>query len=171
MAQTKHYGSPYDYEKKLKKVMERLGAGKFNYDWNRYDCFIEFYYKEGFYRFEHSVKKSLDSTLKLQYGSDAFAQLVLALEDLARLVERGIYELSTWVSGLKALPAATTLPKWANIMQLHNIPNDFQETKKHYKKLVHDAHPDKGGSEEKFTELQDALAQAKAYYDEYGNGD
>ncbi|SHF53777.1 hypothetical protein SAMN02746089_02114 [Caldanaerobius fijiensis DSM 17918] len=33
--------------------------------------------------------------IKLVYGLDAFAQIVLSLEDLARMVERGIYDLQT----------------------------------------------------------------------------
>ena len=34
-----------------------------------------------------------------------FAQLVKTLEDIARMVERGIYDLSTWIEGMKTLPS------------------------------------------------------------------
>ncbi len=164
MAQTKHYADSITYENKLKKVMERLGVEKFNYDWNRHECWIEFYYNDGFYRFEHSVEKSKGTKLMLQYGSDAFAQLVLALEDLARLVERGIYELQTWVSGLKALPAAPVLPAWAITMNLDSLPKDINEAKVVYLKLAKDLHPDKGGSHEDFISLQKAMKQAEEFY-------
>ena len=81
------------YESKLKRVMERLGITKYNYNWDRFEAWIEFTYKGTLYRFEHSVEKARKNGISLSYGSDAFAQLVLSLEDIARMTERGIYEL------------------------------------------------------------------------------
>lgn len=39
---------------------------------------------------------------KKQYAG---AEVVLALEDLVRMIDRGIYDLSTWVAGMKYLLA------------------------------------------------------------------
>jgi len=39
------------------------------------------------------VEKERKNGISLSYGSDAFAQLVLSLEDIARMTERGIDEL------------------------------------------------------------------------------
>ena len=107
MASKKIYSSPELYEDKLVRVMARLGIeeGDYNYDWSRQECWVEFRYKGELYRFSHSVKNAQEHGISLQYGSDAFAQVVLSLEDLARMVERGIYDLSTWVAGMKALQA------------------------------------------------------------------
>ena len=106
---TKQYASPEQYETKLEKVMARLGVESYDYDWNRHDCWVSFTYKGQPYRFTHSVKNAKEHNIDLRYGSDAFAQVVLSLEDLARMVERGIYDLSTWVAGMKYLPAAETV--------------------------------------------------------------
>lgn len=95
----KQYGTADAYERKLNRVMERLGVESHNFNWDRWGCWIEFRLKGDLYRFDHSVDKARARGVELRYGSDAFAQVVLALEDLARMVERGIYELSTWVAG------------------------------------------------------------------------
>jgi hypothetical protein len=104
---SKQYAAGELYEKKLTKVMERLGVITFNYNWDRFGCFIEFRYKNDLYRFDHTIEKARARGIDIKYGSDVFAQVVLALEDLARMVERGIYDLSTWVSGMKYLPPPT----------------------------------------------------------------
>ena len=49
--------------------------------------------------------------IKMAYGSDCFAQIVLSLEDLARMAERGIYELQTWLSGMQYLPPPVVVPE------------------------------------------------------------
>lgn len=85
--------------------MKRLGVDDYIY---KYDPegwgWIEFVYKKEKYKFEHSVGKARAKNIDLQNGEDAFIQLVLAIEDLARLAERGIYDLQSWIEGLKMLP-------------------------------------------------------------------
>ena len=105
MAERKQYASLEFYEKKLGKVMERLGIEPEQYDWdcNRTGCWVQFHYKGSLYRFEHSVQNAQARGHNLSYGSDAFAQVVLALEDLARLVDRGIYDLQNWIAGMLSL--------------------------------------------------------------------
>lgn len=104
MARKKYSGGFEEYESKLKRVMERLGVKQYKYDWSRNECFIEFTYKNQYYRFEHSLHKAAEHKQNIHYSSDLFAQLVKTLEDIARMVERGIYDLSTWIEGMKTLP-------------------------------------------------------------------
>lgn len=94
MARKKYSGGFEEYESKLKRVMERLGVKQYKYDWSRNECFIEFTYKNQYYRFEHSLHKAAEHKQNIHYSSDLFAQLVKTLEDIARMVERGIYDLS-----------------------------------------------------------------------------
>ena len=105
----KQYAEPAAYEAKLEKVMTRLGVDQYDYDWSRFECWVSFVYKGQNYRFSHSVENARAHGVNIRYGSDVFAQVVLSLEDLARMVERGIYDLSTWVSGMKYLPAGERL--------------------------------------------------------------
>ena len=99
MATRKQYASPESYELKLERVIERMGATDYNYNWDRHGAWVEFRLKGQLYRFDHSVEKAQARGFKLTYGSDVFAQLVIALEDLARIAERGIYEIRTWLGG------------------------------------------------------------------------
>ena len=108
----KQYADPDFYERKLKQVMERLKVNEYDWNWDRHGCWIQFRINSELYRFEHGLQKAQTRGAKLSYGSDAFAQLVLALEDLARMVERGIYELQTWVAGMKYLPPAIEVPSF-----------------------------------------------------------
>jgi len=101
MAERKH-GPASIYEYKLQQVMERLGVEESNFNWDRWSAWVEFTYCGEIYRLEHSVEKAGAKGVDLRYGSDAFAEVVLTLEDLVRIVERGIYELETWLLGMKA---------------------------------------------------------------------
>lgn len=164
---TKQYGDPAMYEKKLNKIMEKLNIEKYNYDWNRHGGFVEFWYKDEFYKFEHTVEKAKAKGIKLVYGSDAFAQIVLALEDLARITNRGIYDLQSYIQGVKALPeAALVLPGWALRLHFEYLPESYQEVKRQYRKMAMVMHPDKGGDAVLFNQLQDALEKADEYFEE-----
>ena len=108
-----------DYEAKLARVMERLGAESYNYDWTRAACFIEFIYHGQLYRFEHSVEKAKTHGQNIVHVSDLFAQLVMTLEDIARMTERGIYELQSWIEGMKlcrhrALLSLRAFKRWVS---------------------------------------------------------
>ena len=133
MARKKYSGGFEEYESKLKRVMERLGVKQYKYDWSRNECFIEFTYKNQYYRFEHSLHKAAEHKQNIHYSSDLFAQLVKTLEDIARMVERGIYDLSTWIEGMKTLP-----PK-------------------------KQSHPDSGGNSELFCLYKSAYEEAEKY--------
>lgn len=163
----KQYGAADYYKRKLERVMERLGIEKYNYNFDRHGCWVEFYYKNELYRFDHSVEKARTKGIELIYGSDAFAQVVLALEDLTRMVERGIYDLSTWVAGMKYLPpAAVEVPSFMQFLGFKQIPSGPEEVKKRYRQLAKQIHPDVGGTQEDFEKLQRAAEQSLKYFGE-----
>ena len=157
----KQYAEPSTYEAKLEKVMTRLGVERFDYNWDRSSCWIEFFYKGQVYRFEHSTTNAQNHGMNIKYGSDVFAQLVLSLEDLARMVERGIYDLSIWVSGMKYLPEKSYLPSCFQKLGFETKPS-LQELKVRWKQIVKTAHPDVGGDENYFIAMKSAFDEAES---------
>lgn len=174
MATGKIYSSADSYEKKLGRVMERFGIAKGDYDWNadRHGAHVWFRYKGDIYRFEYTVAQATAKGEKVQYGSDAFARVVLTLEDLARMVERGIYDLQTWVSGMKFLPPPKATPWWIVALGLDGPqtepgPIDEARIRKAYREKAKTAHPDApGGSEEAFKTLTRAQEEGLAWLKE-----
>ena len=162
MAKKKYSGGFEEYESKLKRVMERMKIDKYNYDWTRSDCFIDFTYKGQFYRFEHSLEKAKAHNQNIQCVSDLFAQLVLSLEDICRISERGIYDLSTWVEGMKALPKPQQIPECFIFLGFQQIPTE-DEVKQRYKQLAKISHPDCGGDPQLFKQYTDAKVAAELY--------
>lgn len=160
MASAKQYGSPEFYEKKLSKVMERFEVENYDWDYNRTGGWVQFTYKGQVYRFEHSVENARAHNVPLNYGSDAFAQIVLALEDLARIVNRGIYDLQNWVAGMKALPTPTYIPDFFRVLGFDYIPADTAEVERAYRKKAAVVHPDKGGSTTDFIAVKSAYDAA-----------
>jgi hypothetical protein len=161
---TKQYSSADTYERKLDKVMARLEIKDYNFNWDRFSCWIEFRYKGDLYRFEHSIEKAQRRGVNLKYGSDVFAQVVLALEDLARMIERGIYELSTWVAGMKYLPPPIEVPSFFQFLGFKDeIPRNTEDVKERYRQLAKTMHPDNGGNNEDFLKLKDASERALQY--------
>ncbi|MDW7673204.1 MAG: J domain-containing protein [Bacillota bacterium] len=144
--------------------MDKLGADSYNYNFDRHGCWIEFRYKGELYRFDHSTEKAKARGIELRYGSDAFAQVVLALEDLARMVERGIYELSTWVAGMKYLPSVIEVPSFFQFLGFEQVPSGSEEVDERYRQLAKVMHPDAGGSAEDFQKLKDAAEKGKQYF-------
>lgn len=156
----KQYGAPDNYEAKLERVMERLGAESYDYDWSRRECWVEFTYKGGRYRFFHSLENAAAHGVTLKFGSDAFAQVVLSLEDLARMVERGIYDLSTWVAGMKLLPEPEKLETCFIALGFSRRPNSVEEVREKYRRLSKISHPDTGGDAETFQSLTENYKKA-----------
>lgn len=164
MSEKKYANLDY-YSNKLNRIMKRFGIDESKYNWNcdRFGGWVEFTYKGQLYRFEHSVKQAKEAGVNITYGSDAFAQIVLALEDLARIVERGIYDLQNWVAGMKALPEQATLPSFCAILGLTRLPESKEEVHTQFKKMAKIFHPDSNGTEADFQKLNDAKEQAIAY--------
>ncbi|TCP29631.1 hypothetical protein EV207_10985 [Scopulibacillus darangshiensis] len=88
-------------ERKLNRVMRRLEIEKFNFNWDRSSCFIEFCYKEKSYRVEHSVQRAKDKGIILRNGLDCLFELIQSLENLCDIINRGTYKLETWIFGMK----------------------------------------------------------------------
>jgi len=149
----KQYAAPETYEAKLEKVMGRLGVESYNYDWSRFECWVSFVYKGQPYRFAHSVENAKAHGVDIRYGSDVFAQVVLSLEDLARMVERGIYDLDTWVSGMKYLPEAKPLEICFYALGFSSRPTSVDDVKAQYKRMAMVMHPDAGGDPVAFRDL------------------
>lgn len=160
----KRYQSADAYEKKLERVMERLGVTNYNYNWDRWEGWVEFHYRGELYRFNHSTKKAQERGVDIKFGSDAFAQIVLSLEDLARMVERGIYELSTWVAGMKYLPEAVETPTFFRTLGFTEIPSTPEDVTLRYRDLVKLTHPDVGGEREDFEAIQRAAEKARDWF-------
>lgn len=155
----KQYAEAATYETKLEKVMARMGVEKHNYNWDRWSCWVEFWYKGQLYRFEHSIENARAHGQDVKYGSDIFAQVVLSLEDIARMTERGIYELQVWVAGMKALPKPRDLPDCVKLLGFSEMP-DAETLKTRWRQLAKAAHPDTGGNSEYFGTIQQAYGDA-----------
>ncbi len=157
------------FDAKLRRVMARLGIETFDWNHDRYSAWVEFRYKGNVYRFHQSLENAARRGVKLNKSSDCFAQIVLSLEDLARMVERGIYDLSTWVAGMKALPAATVIPECFRALQFTEIPEGPAAVEERYRKLAKVLHPDAGGNQAEFVALGEARVAAVAYF--FGTGE
>lgn len=170
MPASKQYAEPKTYEGKLARVMERFGVAEkeFDYNFDRHGAWVGFFYKGQYYRFDHSIENAAKHGIKVSYGSDIFAQIVLSLEDLARMIERGIYDLQVWVAGLKALPPQTvsTLPAWALSMGFTAIPASVDEMNERYRTLAKRWHPDNGGDDAAMAELNNAHEEALAWWED-----
>lgn len=166
MPVTKQYTNPDFYEKKLAKVMARFEVTEYDWDYNRYGGWVQFKYKGQVYRFEHSIENARAHGVDLNYGSDAFAQIVLALEDLARIVGRGIYDLQNWVAGMKALPQTVYIPDFFRILGFDHVPTSVNEVEKAYRSKAKAVHPDVGGNTEDFLAVKSAYEAALKYLGE-----
>lgn len=149
----RQYAEPAAYEAKLEKVMSRLGVEQYDYDWSRFECWVSFVYKGQPYRFSHSVDNAKAHGVNIRYGSDVFAQVVLSLEDLARMVERGIYDLSTWAAGMKYLPAGKDIEPCFSGLGFLERPDSIEDVKSQFKRMAKVMHPDTGGDEAAFIAL------------------
>lgn len=162
----KQYAEAASYESKLEKVMVRLGVEKYNYNWDRWSCWVEFMYKGQVYRFEHSIENAKAHGSEVKYGSDVFAQVVLSLEDIARMTERGIYELQVWVAGMKALPKPRDIPDCIKLLGFDRMPESAEEVKQRFRAIAKSAHPDAGGNADYFNTVKAAYDTAMKLIEE-----
>lgn len=165
---SKTYASPEMYETKLERVMARLGIQEYDYDWSRHGCWVTFVYKGNVYRFEHSLERAKENGINLKYGSDAFAQVVLSLEDLARMTERGIYDLSVWVAGMRYLPEAKSVEPCFAALGFSKRPQTQEELSKQYKNMAKVLHPDSGGDADSFRMLHENYKKCKELLESEG---
>lgn len=166
MMTTKKYGASADYEDKLQRVMERFKADDWDFDWNRKgNCWIQFSIDGESFYFSHSVEKAKEKGINLQYGSDAFAQLVLTLEDLARANERGTFHLKKILGSMIAIEPPKLIPQCFLVLEFNQMPKGMAEVDHQYKQLLKKVHPDVGGSTVKFKEVKQAYEEAKEYFE------
>lgn len=153
-------GTSEDFERKLNRVMARLGVEKYQSNWsqgkNGASCFVEMLYGGKTYRFENSSKKSAVCGRNLTYVSDLFAEVVYSLEGLARAVEKGIFTLDMLLAGVPALPSASSLEPCFKAMGFSTMPTSAEEITEQYRRLAKVLHPDApGGSEASFKALSE----------------
>lgn len=155
----RYSGTTADFERKLDRVMERLGVKKYTYDWTQgrsgSNCYVEMRYGASTYRFENSSEKSKSCGRNLVYVSDLFAAVVYSLEGLARAVEQGIFTLDMLLVGVPALPAAQDLEPCFQALGFTRRPKHANEVRDQYRKKAKDMHPDVGGDEEAFVALNE----------------
>lgn len=173
MANKKIYNTD-TYENKLPAVMKRLTVDSFNWDWGRWDAFVQFTYKGDTYSFNYSTTQSQSAANKnkrvqvLYYGSDCFCKIVLQLERLALMVEEGIYDLQTWCKGMKQLEAPKEIPGFFRLLNFTEIPESRDEVKRRFRELAKAVHPDVTGgvTNEAFKALKQAEQDALSYLGE-----
>lgn len=151
--------STADFERKLKRVMERLGVSKYQYDWSssktNTTVFVEMLYNGHTYRFENSKIKSAQCGRKFDTVSDLFGSIVYSLEGLARAVEQDIFTLDMLLTGVPSLPAAAPLDPCFIALGFTEKPRTLADLQVRYRDLAKTCHPDRGGSDEAFIALKE----------------
>lgn len=159
-------GTTNDFEKKLSRVMERLGVSKYQCDWqsSKADAvvFVEMSYNGKIYRFENSKVKSQKCGRKLSTISDLLASIVYSLEGLARAVEQGIFTLDMLLTGVPSLPAAVQLEPCFVALGFSEMPKDMAAVHAQYRRMVKVTHPDAGGDAAAFRALQENYEKCRA---------
>ncbi len=146
-----------DFERKLARVMERIGADKYQVDWNSTKAdttvFVEMRYKGSTYRFENSKAKSRLCGRNYDNIADLLGSIVYSLEGLARAVEQGIFTLDMLLAGVPALPTVSNIEPCFRALGFSQRPKSADEVKAKYRAFVKVLHPDAGGSAEQFEQL------------------
>ena len=158
MQKKKYSASLEDLEKKLGRVMERLGVEKYQSNWTQRkcgsSCYVEMRYGASTYRFENSTEKSAKCGRNLIYVSDLFAAVVYSLEGLARAVEQGIFTLDMLLVGVPALPEGKPLEPCFAALGFAERPTDAEAVREQYRRMAKVTHPDAGGSAAAFDALK-----------------
>lgn len=154
----RYTGTTTDFEKKLDRVMERLGVTKYQDDWTQNkagaSCYVEMLYGGRTYRFENDTEKSKKCGRNITATADLLAEIVYSLEGLARAVEKGIFTLDMLLAGVPALPASKKMEACFLAMGFTERPASVEEVKKRYRELAKLRHPDGSGTEQGFIDLQ-----------------
>ncbi|PKM83993.1 MAG: hypothetical protein CVU88_00330 [Firmicutes bacterium HGW-Firmicutes-13] len=143
--------------------MKQLKIDEYNFNWDRHRSWIEFRYKDDLYRLDHSVEKARMHGIILHYGSQTFDQMVLALEDLLKIVGRGIYDLQTWISGMKYLPHLEETPAFFKYLGFVEPPSSIEEVKTRYKTRLKELSDDNDGNNPQLIKLKEAAEKAIQY--------
>lgn len=165
MGVRQHQGVSF-YEYKLERVMKRLGVDSYNFNWDRWGCYVDFRYKGEVYRFEHSVEKARSRGVELRNGSESFIEVVMTFEDMANIVERGIYGLETWAKGIKYLPNPDEVPAYFKTLGFAEVPDSPEDVRQRYQTLTSQLPADGREKEEKHEQLKSAAEEALHYFRE-----
>ena len=152
------------FDRKLERVMVRMQVDRWDYHFGRSDVEIEFWLGGERYLFTDSVERAHLRKRKIDNVKNLFAAIVLGLEDLARLSERGIYDFATLAAGFKALPEAPQVPSFLQFMGFQHVPGSLDEVRDRYKDLARQMHPDQAGNADDMIQLNDAFQQAEVFF-------
>jgi len=88
------------------------------------------------------------------------------LRDLRRISKRGVNEAERAYQGFAQLPSKgeTEGSAWWQILGIDPDTDTLEDVLHAYRERAKEVHPDQGGSQEAFTELQKAYEQANDYY-------
>ena len=164
MSDTTSYQSSWQtLAKKLDRVLgDRIGAT--NWDWNhdRYGAEVSWTKDGRYYRMHHTIEHArANGQKKVKTSKDCFAQLVYALEDQARGLERGIYTAVQGFAGFEALPPAPPIPECLKVLGFTQMPDSVEEVKTRRREVILQHHPDKGGDAHAFQRLLAAAEEAE----------
>lgn len=159
MKRSSYTGSVEEWGRKVDRVASRLQVSA-QWGVERGRGWVRFTYGGTEYVLEQTVDKARQQGIELPTMRDCLAQAVLTFEDLARMAERGIYDLGVLAAGMKALPPP--LPATFRVLGFTTAPASMEEVRQRYRALVKTAHPDHGGHADHFQALTEALHEAEA---------
>ena len=81
------------------------------------------------------------------------------------MYKRQIYDLSTWVAGMKALPAPSNIPECFVKLGFTEMPT-IDSLRRRWKQIAKTAHPDAGGDEQYFITMKTAYDDAEHTFKE-----
>lgn len=160
MRRLTYQGSVNDWGRKIERAATRLGV-PVEWDVHRGGAWLRFSYRGADYVLEQTQTKAREAGIELPTMRDCLAQVALTLEDLARMTERGIYELGVLAAGLKALPAPSAAAPPFQALGFTTTP-DLDALHQRYRELARTHHPDGGGDPEGFRRLTEAVQAAEA---------
>lgn len=154
---TKKYSDVKFFINKLNNVFKKLNIEKFRYKYGNDFAFVNFNIDKSWYQINHSTKNA-DKNTKSLAGSDMFAEIVLSIEELSHLQDRGICSFQDIVSVFELKAGAVKLP---DCFKKLGFDGRYMPSKKHvdykYNDLAKVLHPDSAfGDMEKFNELNTA---------------
>lgn len=154
------------YEYKLEGVMKRFNVDSFTFNWDRWGCYVDFRYKGELYRIEHSVEKARSRGVELRSGSESFIEVVRTLEDLADIIDRGIFGLETWLRGIRCLPGSFKMPQFFKVLGFTEIPEGAEDVRQRYQTLTSQLPSDGEEKDAKLGQLKNAAEDALDYFKE-----
>ncbi|MFY9428051.1 MAG: hypothetical protein WBI83_08715 [bacterium] len=84
------------------------------------------------------------------------------------MVERGVYDLATWVAGMKYLPEVVETPPFFRELGFAQIPAGPQEVRDRYRNLAKKIMSPEGGDQEELEKVKQAAEQALKYFEKMG---